>query len=215
MTGHIFDANTLRNLALVDQLDVLPLVCSGTLYRSGVVKDELKRGPPAFERSHHEALRRGHPERSAQLNRFRGLDTALSALQVREVRLTTNAAHQEALKFFVCCQDTEGMDPGEAESLALAATRGWSFYTDDLQAKRATDRFNADQFGCPPYGSDLALHRPVAVHSTVWLLLEAVQCGVRSLADAELAFSQMRDVWDRHPQQTLSQLRQRGSSAYW
>lgn len=213
--GHIFDTNTLRNLALVDQLNILPQVCSGSLYRSGIVKDELDQGAVNFGRAHLEEMRRGRPQRSVQSARFHQLNSTLKQLSVHDVQLTLNAAHADAFQFFGCCVSVEDMDAGEAESFALAATRGWTFYTDDRPAKQAIDRFNAGNFGCPPYGREPQLHRPVPVHSTAWLLLEAINSQVLTTREAEEAFAQMRDIWDRHPQQTLMQLRARGAAAYW
>lgn len=215
MSGHVFDTNTLRNLALVDRIGILPRVCGGQLYRSGIVKDELDRGAIAFGRAYQDELQRGSSQRSGQLVRFHRLSATLKELGVQDVRLTLNAAHDEAFQFFGCCVSVEDMDPGEAESFALAATRGWAFYTDDRPAKLAVDRFNAGNFGCPPYGREMQLHRPVPVHSTAWLLLEAIRLEVLTEAEAEEAFSDMRDVWDRHPLQTLARLRERGPSAYW
>lgn len=192
---------------------MLPDVCSGPLFRSGIVKDELDRGAVAFGRAHQDELRRGSPRRSYQLVRFSRVSAALKDLGVQDVRLTLNSAHDGAFRFFACCVDDEGMDPGEAESFALAAMCGWTIYTDDWQAIRAIDRFNANRFRCPPYGKALELHRPVPVRTTAWLLLEATFVGVLTPSEAEEAFWEMREVWDRHPQQTLAQLRSRGAAA--
>ena len=178
------------------------------------MKDELDLGPQGFARVYREELKR-NPQRSIQLSYFHGLDAKLRSLGVVEMRLSTIEAHLEAFTFFGCCVSNERMDAGEAESFALAATRGWTFYTDDLPAKRAVDRYNAGDFRCPTYGTAMTLHQPVPVHSTAWLLLKAVATDILLQTEAEAIFLEMQSFWDRHPQQTLAQLQGRGAAAYW
>jgi hypothetical protein len=215
LPGHIFDANTLRNFALIDQLPLLPRLCPGTLYRAGIVRDELHRGPAGFERSHRSALWSGDPDRILQYTRFQALEAQLRALGFSVMSVTTNVAHEEALDLFHHCVDVELMDEGEAESLALAALKDLVFYTDDFQAKEAVLAYNAGTFRFPPFGRSVALHRPIPVHSSAWLLDSAVQAGLLGAQDAEAHFLAMRAFWDRHPRQTLTVLKAGPPHLWW
>ena len=214
MPGHIFDTNTLRNFVLCSAESLLPQVCPGNLYWSGIVKDELLKGPAAFRRLHQRELLQGDPDRTRQLAAFEQLETALSHQGFRNLRLTATAHHAEKMAFFACCLEEEEMDAGEAESLAWAAFNGLVLYTDDLNAYRAVERYNAGEFRCPPYGADRPPQQTVEVHSTPWLLMELVRQKRLAPKEAEQLFAQIMQVWYRHLGLTLAQLRQQ-PDLYW
>ena len=214
MPRHIFDTNILRNFGLCSAEHVLAQTCSGTLYWSGIVKDELTKGPPAFARVHQLELNRGDTDRAQQLATFQRLAASLEQQGFVNLRLNTSARHAEALAFFACCLDEEEMDPGEAESFALAAYRGLTFYTDDLHAYNAITRYNEGMFRCPPYGVALPPYEVVEVHSTPWLLIEAVRQGHLTSMLAEALFREIKQVWYRHPKRSLEELRALPDS-YW
>lgn len=215
MPGHIFDANTLRNFALVGQLSLLPSICPGNLYRSGIVKDELQKGPAGFYREHATSIALGETVRVDQFTRFQALDTTLQALGMIDIRVTGTAAHATTMALFGYCIDVEWMDEGEAESLALAATRNYHFYTDDFQAKELVLKYNDGLFRYPPLGVQATLYRPIPVHSTAWLLNRGVEQHLITREAAEHYFYEMRGIWGGHPQLTLLQLEEGPPLRYW
>jgi hypothetical protein len=210
LPGHVFDANTLRNFVLIGKANLLPLVCEGTLTWSGIVKDELAKGPKAFKRQFERELLMGDTQRHDHLLAFEKLETTLTDLEFINTRLNTSTAQAEMFLFFVCLVESERMDEGEAESLAFAAYRDRIFYTDDLHAYKAVERYNSGQSRCPPYGANPPPYARVKVHSSAWLLIEAVNQQHLTMKQAEAIFNNMVSVWGRHPRKTLTDLQKKG-----
>lgn len=214
MPGHIFDANILRNFVLCSAEHFLLVACPGPLYWSGVVKKELSEGPAGFARVHKDDIDDGDVARIRQLEAFQGLETSLNRLGFINLKVTFNPHLTEAMEFFACCYDIEEMDPGEAESLALAVYRGFTFYTDDLNAYDAVERYNAKSFACPRPGSTPPPNALIEVHSTPWVLLELVRLGRLSMTEAEAVFLDFKEVWYRHPHISLAEL-ESDPDSYW
>jgi len=77
---------------------------------------------------------------------------------------------------------------GEASSLAIAAERGWAFFSDDARARQI--------------GRDL--HVPVS--STLGVLLRAVKAQILPLAEANALLDQMIHAGYRSPYTNLAEL---------
>jgi hypothetical protein len=216
--GHIFDTNTIRNFVLTDSEYLLPKVCPGQLYGSSVVIDELKRGARAFEKQCRVELDAGDTRRHRQFTAFNQMATRLKGIGLIEVAVTTASKHADMMRFFACLLDSskEDMDAGEAESFALAAYRGFDFYTDDRYAMLTIEKYSTtpNLLKCPPPGEDPPPHQKILVHSTTWLLLKAIRESHISEMKAERIFDDMRSVWGHHPQRTLAEM-QRKPDLYW
>ncbi|WP_299429010.1 hypothetical protein [uncultured Meiothermus sp.] len=211
MPGHIFDANTLRNFALVGVLDLLPRILPGQLFVGATVRQELHLGVRAFQRNNSDKL--GDPAWVAYMTRFQSLDTYLKGLGFRRLAVSTSVAHQAMWNFLACLADEDVMEEGEAESMTLAAFRGLVLYSDELKVFREAENYKNGLFPCPRVGQDPPPHA-VEVHSSAWILLEGVEGGVLSMDDAEEIYLEMEIMWERHPKLSLSSLRS-GHGRYW
>jgi hypothetical protein len=210
--GHIFDANTLHNLALASALSMLPETLDGRLYLGRVVRRELERGARRFPQANLHKL--PDPRWSAYIARFQGLDAQLDALGFTTLEVTSASTRPGEFAFLACLQDEWLMEEGEAEAFTLAAYRGLILYSDEWKVNEEARNYTADHFPCPYFGNGPPSHARVEVHTTAWLLLEAVEKRVVTFQEADAYYLAMREVWPRHPRKTLAQLRD-GEGIYW
>ena len=210
-TRHIFDANTLRNFALVGALDHLPALVDGDLCIGRVVREELKQGARVFpQRNFH---RLDDPNWATYVTRFQGLDAKLNQLRFTTLEVTSASTREGEFAFLTCLHNEEVMEDGEAESFTLAAYRDLVLYSDEYKVYREGDNFSAHDFPCPYHGNELPEY-DITVHSTAWLLLKGVERGVFAEDTAEDYYLAMRDIWPRHPKKTLVELAD-GDGKYW
>lgn len=209
---HVFDANTLRNLGLVGALELLPRTLDGTLFIGSVVRDELRRGAKRFPVAN--AKRLVDPKWVEYALRFQQLDARLAQLGFTTIEVSSASTRAGEFAFLACLVDEWVMEEGEAEAFTVAAYRGHTLYSDEWKVMEEARMFGEGNFPCPFPGEAVPTFDSVTVHSTAWILLEAVERDVVTLADAERAYEEMRDIWQRHPQRTLSQLRD-GDGHYW
>lgn len=211
MPDHIFDANTLRNFALVGALDLLPRILPGQLFVGATVRQELLEGVRAFQRNNLDQLE--DPAWVAYVGRFQSLDADLKRLDFKSLAVSTSMAHQAMWNFLACLTDEDVMEEGEAESMTLAAFKGLVLYSDELKVFREAENYREGRFPCPRVGQDPPPHT-VSVHSSAWILLEGVGAGVLEIEDAEDIYREMQVIWERHPGLSLSSLRS-GQGRYW
>ena len=208
MAGHIFDTNTLRNFALADALGVLVKVCASRRLVSRAVRSELRRGMHGYARANSDRI--AHPPWSLYATRFHGLEAALGQLGFEDAGISDSGEHELQRRILAYLIDGDRLHAGEAESLAIAACSGFAFYTDEA-AVHGVGATLWEEFG----DALLAAGRrgPVPVHSSAWILLEAVKSSKLTMDRAEDIFDEMREVWERHPRKTLRALKR--VKGYW
>lgn len=211
MTHHIFDANTLRNLALADMLQYVPDIVEGICCMGSVVRQELRRGASVYPKRHQHRL--ADPNWRQYITRFQQLDAELKRLGFQERAVSSASRRAGEFAFLSCLTEEDVMEAGEAEAFTLAVYRDMTLYSDERKVYYEGQAFNAADFPCP-YAGDTPPEYDVTVHSTAWLLLEGVRKGVFDMARAEAAYLEMRTFWQRHPNKTLAQL-QAGDGMYW
>lgn len=211
MPDHIFDANTLRNFALVGALDLLPRVLSGQFFVGATVRKELLEGARVFQRNNLDQI--GDPSWVTYTDRFQNLDTQMKRLGFKPLAVSTSVAHQGMWSFLACLADEDVMEEGEAESMTLAAFKGLVFYSDELKVFREAKNYEEGLFPCPRVGEDPPPHT-VEVHSSAWILLKGVADLVLPMEQAEDIYAEMRMIWERHPGRTLEELAS-GKGRYW
>ncbi|MDP3911464.1 MAG: hypothetical protein Q8Q14_13850 [Gemmatimonadales bacterium] len=85
---------------------------------------------------------------------------------------------------------SDRVDPGEAESIAIALTRGWLVGLEDLEARRLLDRTVG----------------PGRWINCANVLIDAVTAGLLSLPDAEAAFQSL-DVYSSYMKAGVTSLK--------
>jgi hypothetical protein len=210
LPGHIFDANTPRNLILTATIELLPHICPGDLLVAQTVHGELQRGATRFPRANASAL--GDPLWAGFVHRFQDMEATLqgTGMQVRSV--STHENHRDMHAFLACLIDEEVMEAGEAEGLALAAFKGFTLYSDEMKVRDVVQDLNAGQLECPYSGDVRPPFLPLEVHTTAWLLQQAVKQGLVEISDAEEVWSQMQIV-ARLPNLSLARVWEEGR--YW
>lgn len=198
---------------LIGAEGLLPRLLVGHLRTAQTVMEELHEGRRVFGNLHHADIAT-NPARAAQADRFNRYQSSLATAGVQTLALSDHPAVRDRYQFFACLADEDVMDPGEAECFTHATYRNLILYTDDRGAYEAVEAYNAGACPCPYSGQDAPPHHPVEVHSSAWLLLEGVRLRQLTLTAAEDLWSQMMDVWPRHPGKTLT-LMQTQSNSYW
>ena len=164
MPGHIFDSNTLRNLALVDALGLLPQILSGRLCVSRIVREELRRGAWRFPQANVHRLT--EPQWAAYIAQFQGLDAQLTGMGFVQLEVTSASTRSEEFTFMTCLQDEQVMEDGEAESFTLAVYRELTLYSDEFKVHKEAQNFTDGHFPCPYPGEELPPSHTILVHST-------------------------------------------------
>ncbi len=216
MSGHIFDTGTIRNFLLTESEALLPQILEEKLFFSTIINHELTKGSNGFLDAHAQEIKESNTSRLKQYQAWQEFEKRLKKANFQVLGVSQAKQHETMLRFFECLITQEDMDQGEAECFALSAFKGLAFYTDDNQARRIIETYNQDpsSLQCPPYGADRPPHHPIVYHSTTWLLLDGISKAILTNAKAEEIFFAMRSVWGRHPQKTLTELKN-DSRLYW
>lgn len=214
MPGHVFDTNVLKNFLLTDLVDLIPKLCPGNLYLPAAVRAELRTMTIEFPRVR--ASRAGKLSMAdlGYVQRLKQQQATLKSHNFVELGVL-HSANSEEIGFWSCVDKLDRIHPGETEGLALAAYRDLVLYSDDQAVVRIADQLANEELGCPPYGSETPPFPYVDVHSSIYLLLQAVEQNLLAEDVAESRFHEMRnDIGSRLPRMTLTQLRQSPAS-YW
>jgi predicted nucleic acid-binding protein len=166
MPDYIFDATVLSNFASC--IELLETRYRGRSYITVEIGDELRRGVKA-----------GYAYLEPVL---RGIESVNPDGWLR-VLVPTSAAEQRLRSEFDYL-----LDPGEASCLALAISRGLTFATDDLAARK------------------LAVERDVPLTGTLGILIALVRDDALSLADANAMLAAMIQRRYRSPVDRLDEL---------
>lgn len=162
----ILNTTILSNFARVGRLDLLQLVF-GKVYISTDVYAEVQDG-----------LAEGYDFYSA-------LEEIIRAPESRRWVHLTALTDQELGRF----TDILGaLHRGEASSIAIAATRGWAFLTDDALARRTARKLK------------------ITISGTLGILVRAVKDGHLTLDEGNALLSQMIDAGYYSPYDNLTEL---------
>jgi hypothetical protein len=214
LPGHIFDTNVLKNFLLTHLVGLIPKLCPGNLYLPAAVRAELQTMKAEFPRVR--ASRAGTLT-TADLVYVQQLDQHRSTLGKHGFAPLNilGSVEPTELDFWACVDALDRIDPGETEGLALAAYRGLTLYSDDQAVVRIAELLANEELGCPPYGTEALPFPRVEVHSSIYLLLRAVEQGLLSENLAERYYREMRnDIGSRLPRMPLAQIRQ-SPARYW
>jgi predicted nucleic acid-binding protein len=168
MPEYIFNTTALSNFSAADRIDVLKARYKGIAFTTVEVWDELRRGKKAG---------------------YSYLDSALKQIEAignkgwpRILAPDSNSEHLLRSEF------DEILGPGEASCLALAISRGLTFVTDDLAARR------------------LGQERKVAITGTLGILITLVRNEHISLKEANMMLKDMTNHDYRAPIDRLDNL---------
>jgi len=168
MPDYIFDTTVLSNFAAASRLELLETRYRAVAYTTVEVTDELRRGVKA-----------GYSYLESVL---RQVDSANPDGWLRVLVPKSAAEHRLRSEFDLF------LDSGEASCLALAISRGLTFVTDDLAARR------------------LAEERGVPLTGTLGILITLVRSGTLSLAEANAMLVVMVQQRYRSPVDRLDEL---------
>ena len=168
MPDYIFDTTALSNFAAVGRIDLLATRYRGVASITVEVSDELRSGVNA-----------GYAYLELVLQGIKGSGSGgwlhvLAPTSADEQRLRTDFDQQ--------------LDPGESSCLALAISRGLTFVTDDLAARR------------------LATQRRVSLTGTLGILIALVRDDALSLVEANDILTEMIQRRYRAPVDRLDEL---------
>ncbi len=187
MPRHIFDNNVLKNFLLPGQSYLLSHVCPGQLCIPEAVKEELNKTRRHF-------LGRSRPyqqlEATASLAyHAQQVDAAMQRLEFQGLSLMQRGDPTE-LELLTCLLDEDRIHAGEIECLVLAVCRGCTIYSDDTGLRDEVKTFNSGTALCLP-GETSFPGLPITMHSTIWLLIEAIGQGRLDMLDAGRIYDTM------------------------
>lgn len=161
MPEYIFNTTALSNFAASGRLNLLAQRYRDRAFTTVEVGDELRKGVKA-----------GYAYLEPALGQ---LETVDASGWLRVLAPESPAEHQLRAEF------DHFLDPGEASCLALAISRGLTFVTDDLAARR------------------LAEARGVALTGTLGMLIAMVRQGALLIEEANAMLSHMIERQFRSP----------------
>ena len=187
MSRHIFDNNVLKNFLLTGQSHLLSHVCPGQLCISKAVKEELHKTKRHF-------LNRSRPYRQPEATaslayHAQQVDAAMQRLEFQELSLMQRGDPTE-LELLTCLLDEDRIHSGEIECLVLAVCRGSTIYSDDRGLRDEVKTFNSGTALCLPGETDFR-GLPITMHSTIWLLIEAIGQGRLDMLEAGKIYDAM------------------------
>jgi len=168
MPDYIFDTTVLSNFAAAGRLELLEARYLDVAFTTVEVGDELRRGVKA-----------GYAYLETALRQIESINPdgwlhVLVPKSAAEHRLRSEFDHL--------------LDPGEASCLALAISRGLTFVTDDMAARR------------------LAEERAVSFTGTLGILIALVRSDALSLAEANAMLAAMIHRRYRSPVDRMDEL---------
>jgi hypothetical protein len=205
LSKSIFDTNVSKNFLLTGHFHLIPKLCPDTRYLPATVYEELVKGQKFYAR---QGAEDSSLVKYALL--FADLDKQLKASGFVKPNIL-QSSNAEEKRFFSHLIAEDRIDPGEIECFALAAYRGFTLYSDDKGLHEEVQAFNSGTStfrGNPP-------HRPLEIHSTIWLLIKAVETKLLDFRTAGILYDEMRfELKSRLPPYPLNEIIME-RSVYW